>query len=491
VRIWTGAGIGTQVVGSTGAMPTGPGNTVFGQGACLYTTAISDNTIIGYQACLNMTSGNENICVGRSAGSGIISATRNTYLGTNTGIASSGSNNIGIGYSAGNTSTASNEIVIGASATGNGTNTITLGNTSATTLFTPPTIRQVTGTSLTLGDGTTTTGVIIPTFGLNTTDVFVGSKTGSTYLKTNKGLQMYGSSTNSFIGSDGTSNLFITSQGNINFTNNAGDAIGAYINTGGIFTNAISSQGTGADIKFSTFYLGSDGTFRFFTRSSNNTSAEGYWGFLNSGGWNFQDGDTSPSQSCGINSIGFYLPNCGYFLTGGRYNTKVSNVGYNSADMVLYNNGGGQTVITTLGGTGSRAVIVSANGTLSAPVSDARLKANLTPITPVLEKILALTPLTYIWNSESDMKNHPLYDTFIQYGFTAQDIQAQFPDFVYDFKIAEKSYLGYDDRKLIPILIKAFQEQHAEISELKTTISTLQSQLESLKTSVDKLTQKV
>jgi peptidoglycan hydrolase CwlO-like protein len=89
------------------------------------------------------------------------------------------------------------------------------------------------------------------------------------------------------------------------------------------------------------------------------------------------------------------------------------------------------------------------------------------------------------------MKNHPLYDTFIQYGFTAQDIQAQFPDFVYDFKIAEKSYLGYDDRKLIPILIKAFQEQHAEISELKTTISTLQSQLESLKTSVDKLTQKV
>jgi hypothetical protein len=61
-----------------------------------------------------------------------------------------------------NTGSSTNEIVIGTTAAGNGSNTITLGNASTTTLYAPPTIRQVTGASLTLGDATTTGGIIVP-----------------------------------------------------------------------------------------------------------------------------------------------------------------------------------------------------------------------------------------------------------------------------------------------------------------------------------------
>ena len=97
---------------------TGVNNTLFGFNAGLSTTTGSSNTFIGTSAGQSHTTGGGNVCIGQSAGQ---------YPTTLT----TGSNNIYIGFdTAGSASGNSNEIVIGQGATGNGTNTITLGNSS-------------------------------------------------------------------------------------------------------------------------------------------------------------------------------------------------------------------------------------------------------------------------------------------------------------------------------------------------------------------------
>ena len=184
---------------------------------------------------------------------------------------------------------------------------------------------------------------------------------------------------------------------------------------------------------------------------------------------------------CGVNSPGFFINNCGYFLRGSNYNTYTSTSTYSDPDMVLYANGGGNVAVTTLSGaTNGRTVVASTTGILSAPPSDERLKKNKTTLSPVLEKLAALNPITYEWDENSDMKKHPLFDDKLQWGFTAQNIQSQFPDLAYDLTISDATYLGFDERKLFPILVKGIQEQ-------QTKITSLEAQLASLKAVVDAL----
>ena len=171
VRIWAGAGTQTQVVGSVTTVPTGTGNTIFGQLACTGTTTGVENTAVGARAGEQITTGVQNTVVGWAAGRLIGATAGNTFLGYAAGANVTGDSNIGIGSIAGSQTTTgtgnisigtstqgglaasdsiligrqitatgliSNEIVIGATAVGNGANTITLGNVSVTTLYAPP-----------------------------------------------------------------------------------------------------------------------------------------------------------------------------------------------------------------------------------------------------------------------------------------------------------------------------------------------------------------
>lgn len=77
--------------------------------------------------------------------------------------------------------------------------------------------------------------------------------------------------------------------------------------------------------------------------------------------------------------------------------------------------------------------------------SDASLKTGIAPITGSLAKITALTPITFQW----------AHDGTTGIGFTAQDIQAQFPDAV----IADNAgLLGYAPTAVLAHLVQAFQE---------------------------------
>lgn len=96
---------------------SGNENSAFGAGSLLYTTSGSNNTAIGVNALLNNTTGTGNVAIGRATGT--------TSL--------TGDSNIIIGYNADTSGTANtNSIVIGASATGEGNNSVVIGNVSIT-----------------------------------------------------------------------------------------------------------------------------------------------------------------------------------------------------------------------------------------------------------------------------------------------------------------------------------------------------------------------
>jgi trimeric autotransporter adhesin len=118
---------------------SGGENTVVGHSSMFYNTSGAQNTSIGDGALLENRASNENTAVGYSSLYYNRAGAKNTAIGTYSGGNTlpnrnqSGSNNTYIGYSTSPSDTANtNETVIGASAIGNGSNTVTIGNSSVT-----------------------------------------------------------------------------------------------------------------------------------------------------------------------------------------------------------------------------------------------------------------------------------------------------------------------------------------------------------------------
>ena len=152
-------GLGNTVLGanSLDALTTGEDNTAIGYNVLGTTTGAVGNTAIGSNSMINTTTGNLNTAVGVQSLQGITSGGFNVGAGGRALIYNTtGSNNIAIGYSAGETISGGasntiantsifigrdtkaaadnqfNQIVIGHDVTGNGSNTVTIGNSSIT-----------------------------------------------------------------------------------------------------------------------------------------------------------------------------------------------------------------------------------------------------------------------------------------------------------------------------------------------------------------------
>jgi hypothetical protein len=115
--------------------------------------------------------------------------------------------------------------------------------------------------------------------------------------------------------------------------------------------------------------------------------------------------------------------------------------------------------------------VFATNTTISA-ISDQRFKENVQDLDVGLDAVLALKPRKFDWK-EGQGKN-------IQgdRGFIAQEFETVFPDLVDEWK--DPSPDGEEPYKsiradLIPILVKAIQEQQAIINDLKARIETLES----------------
>jgi hypothetical protein len=116
--------------------------------------------------------------------------------------------------------------------------------------------------------------------------------------------------------------------------------------------------------------------------------------------------------------------------------------------------------VGTTGGTNS-LLYVTSDGTLSTNISDVNKKHNVRNLPYGLNTINQLNPVAFDWN-ETD-------ETDI--GFIAQDIESIIPESV---TTNWDSQLIFRQEKIVPILVKAIQEQQALIKALEQRIINLE-----------------
>jgi hypothetical protein len=112
--------------------------------------------------------------------------------------------------------------------------------------------------------------------------------------------------------------------------------------------------------------------------------------------------------------------------------------------------------------------------------SDRRLKYDIKPLQPVLDRVMQLKPVDYLYNEQKPTENKVI-------GFVAQEVKPLFPEIVVD---SEEDKLGITYGATGVIAIKAIQEQQKIIEEQKTEIEDMKLLLQQLVLEVNELKKK-
>ena len=103
--------------------------------------------------------------------------------------------------------------------------------------------------------------------------------------------------------------------------------------------------------------------------------------------------------------------------------------------------------------------------------SDGRYKENVSPLAYGLNEVAALRPVTFNWANGQDDGLH--------YGLIAQEVREVLPEMVSGEESGE-GMLGLNYGELVPVLVKAVQEQQAEIDSQAEQIADLETRLAAL-----------
>ena len=161
-----------------------------------------------------------------------------------------------------------------------------------------------------------------------------------------------------------------------------------------------------------------------------------------------------------------YSGGLGYVQAYNRSTSAYQPIKLDGSTIALQNNGvqwlgisGGTVNMTSLAGTGSRAVLADATGNLSAPVSDISVKENIITIGYGLNEILKMKPVWFDFIDE--YKN---YGEGRQNGNIAQEMEAIIPEAVFTTPSTGKMGINYD--QLHAVYIKAIQELNKKLDKL-------------------------
>ena len=158
----------------------------------------------------------------------------------------------------------------------------------------------------------------------------------------------------------------------------------------------------------------------------------------------------------------------GYFGYGSTGNETLYIVQNESAIMNFYSNGASRMQIDASGNIGAP----SGNNIYNA--SDERLKENMVELTDGLSKVKQLKPISFTWKDNFCESENGL----TQYGFGAQTTQAVDELLVQPFGEGDiefndqviKDPLRVNEKFIIPLLVKAIQEQQEQIETLKARL---------------------
>lgn len=159
----------------------------------------------------------------------------------------------------------------------------------------------------------------------------------------------------------------------------------------------------------------------------------------------------------------------------GGFSAQTWDMAGNEANFFIRDvTGGSRLPFRIRPGAPTSSIDIQEDGTIKivnaiVPNSDFRLKKNFEKIDNATGIISKLIPLKYDFRYD-ELKEMGLPKTR-QFGLIAQDVEKVVPELVSQGNIDKGEYKGLNYTGLIPIMIKALQEQQTEIESLKSKIS--------------------
>ena len=118
------------------------------------------------------------------------------------------------------------------------------------------------------------------------------------------------------------------------------------------------------------------------------------------------------------------------------------------------------------------------DGTVHSLASDSRVKSDVADLTDGLTILNQLRPVTYKYNTKSEFYN-PIDETTTRYGFIADEVKTVAPQYIKEGEgkvdgVEVDDFKTLSQTKMIPMLVKAIQEQQTIMEDLKARIETLE-----------------
>jgi hypothetical protein len=209
-----------------------------------------------------------------------------------------------------------------------------------------------------------------------------------------------------------------------------------------------------------------DGSFAsgVFTTASGATSTAMGSGSRASGNSSTAIGDGAIAIGASSTAFGSATASAYSSVAIGRWNVVGGSDGFwNPADPLLVAGNGSSA------GSLSNALTLSKSGNLTiagalTQSSDIRLKEDIEPVDDALDGVLRLTPIRYRFREGT---GHP---TESRIGLSAQEVREIFPELVEEDM---QGFLGVAYTDLAAILVRAMQEQQAEVDSLRRTVDEL------------------
>lgn len=230
-----------------------------------------------------------------------------------------------------------------------------------------------------------------------------------------------------------------------------------------VYTNAIEAQGERGSAS-TLITIGADGTYGSADQIHMVTSGNSQMTVASDGKVGFDK--TAPNTD-------LHIRQSQQSITNGTGGVKFETSGDTTDYWRIYHSG----IYFSFNLQGSRVAYVNTNGAWTVD-SDRTLKYDIKPLAPVLERVMQLKPVDYLYNEQKPTENKVI-------GFVAQEVKPLFPEIVV---ASEEDKLGITYGTTGVIAIKAIQEQQEiikqqqeEIDELKLMLTKLASEINELK----------